>query len=421
MKFRGYIALTAALLAAGTAHGQSAPAAKDTQGFDTLYNRDTLLPAVLVWLQGQGSKLTLIGEEGGLKGYLVESPTGKMQSVYVTPDGKHVVAGVMFEKGGKNVTGVQIGEMRKRFDDAAKALGPNGSEASPVTNGAQTLPQNTNAVTDAKPAVDPVPAAAAKPSVAADKPADKAQLAPPAKADDKAAQDHKQDDGLSFDTPAAAEKTEAKPVVAPAAKADSAVAQAEVKAEPDLAIPEATQAVKGAKGNPSEVWASLVDKNKFLDLAGKTPFFEVGSKLAPATLWMVADPQCPYCHAAWDHIRPMIFDRRLKVRVILIDALRGSDPLAREVLASASPARRWLDSDAGEHFGTMQVDPSSKAFVEAGEFLDLNMKFAREFNIDRTPFMGYVGTDGRFYSVLGLPSELDEFLYATGVVKNAGN
>src|SRR3546814_6411767 len=53
-----------------------------------------------------------------MRGYLGESPTGRMQTFYVSPDGNHVVAGLLFRNGGVNVTGVQIGEMQSRFEKA---------------------------------------------------------------------------------------------------------------------------------------------------------------------------------------------------------------------------------------------------------------------------------------------------------------
>jgi thiol:disulfide interchange protein DsbG len=129
---------------------------------------------------------------------------------------------------------------------------------------------------------------------------------------------------------------------------------------------------------------------------------------------MVADPKCPYCHAAWDHLEPLVFDKKLKVRVIMINALQGSEPFAREILASPAPGRRWIESKAGTNLEP-KVDPNSKEWKDTEKYLALNMDFAKSFGVDRTPFLGYVAPDGRFYTVLGLPSDLDSFLAASGV------
>jgi protein-disulfide isomerase len=158
-----------------------------------------------------------------------------------------------------------------------------------------------------------------------------------------------------------------------------------------------------------------MDRDEFLKKAEAAPYFEVGSRVAPNTLWMVADPKCPYCHAAWSHIQSMVFDKKLKVRVILINALQGSEPFAREILASPDPARRWIVSNGGVNIEPT-VDPNSKEYQDSAKYLTMNMDFAKSFGIDRTPFLGYVGPDGRFYSTLGLPADLDSFLAATGAI-----
>ena len=376
MRIRNFL-LAAALLAASAATAPSA-IAQDAGSVDTLMRRDSVLPPVLAWLQQQGSKLTLIGEEAGLKGYLVESPTGKMQSVYVAPDGKHIVAGILFEQGGKNVTGVQIGEMRKRFDDAAKALGANAENATVVDGEGTDVSAPPAGTAGDTPAEAPEPAAdAASATPDAPAPAPAGDIAQPVPAVDEAA-------------------------------------EAPVEELP-VALPEATAAAEGAEGNPSEVWASKIDRDAFVKAAEATPYFKVGSRLAPVTLWMVADPKCPYCHAAWDHVQPLVFDKKVKVRVVMINALNGSEPFAREILASPAPGRRWIETNAGRNVEP-RVDPKSSEYAATEKYLAMNMEFARSFGIDRTPFLGYVAPNGRFYSVLGLPANLDAFLEASGAV-----
>lgn len=376
-----------ALSLAATALVPISATAQDKPSVETLMRRDSVLPPILTWLQSQGSKLTLIGEESGLKGYLVESPTGKMQSVYVTPDGKHIVAGILFEQGGKNVTGVQIGEMRKRFDDAAKALGANAENASVVSEGEKTdqkAKAQAATETDAAPTPDAAPAESGTQATTEEV------------------------------TPTAAPVPgQEAPVRKSQADTPSVPATATAAAAPTVTIPEATGEVAGAVGNPSDVWASKIDRDEFLKKAEAAPYFEVGSRVAPTTLWMVADPKCPYCHAAWDHVQRMVFDKKIKVRVVLINALVGSEPFAREILASPDPARRWIVSNGGVNIEPT-VDPKSKEYVDSEKYLAMNMEFARSFGIDRTPFLGYVAPDGRFYSVLGLPSDLDSFLAASG-------
>lgn len=93
------------------------------QDRNPLADRENRVPPVISYFQGQGIRFTSIGEAGGLKGYLAESATGHQQVFYITPDGKHAIAGVMIRMDGTMVTGIQLGEMRARFEAAAQAFG----------------------------------------------------------------------------------------------------------------------------------------------------------------------------------------------------------------------------------------------------------------------------------------------------------
>lgn len=371
MRLVHFLLISAALASPVPALAQAAPSTTEPSRSSAasapdLMDRESLLPAVLSWLQQQGSKLTFLGDDGGLKGYLVEAPTGKMQSVYVTPDGKHIVAGLMIEQGGRNITGVQIGEMKTRFENAAKALDEE-IERSSIQSAEQAMEEGEsagNGVTAAESGIPSVP-------------------------------EESIDEGVADQGEADAKAS---------AKAADATA---------LELPAAEGALAAAEGNPSEVWASDIDKGEFLGAVAEVPYFEVGSQVAPVTLYMVADPQCPYCHAAWDHIKPLVFAKQVKARVILINALEGSEPLAREILASSSASRRWIETNAGRQIEA-EVDPDSEAWAASAGYLSMNMEFARSFGIDRTPFLAYVAPDGRFYSALGLPSDMPGFLAASG-------
>ncbi len=382
------------LLVASTMLMAGSAVAQDAASVETLMRRDTLLPPVLAWLQQQGNKLTLIGEEAGLKGYLLESPTGKLQSVYVAPDGKHVILGLLYQQGGKNVTGVQLGEMRQRFDSAAKALASKVDNAS-AADAVEAMKQGQleTAPTDANTDTKAVAAETVKTPEQAASPDGTTGVSEPSPSDVAARVDLAPD--VKAEAPALAEPT--KPVA---------------EATP-VSLPEATSVVAGADGNPSDVWASQIDKDQFLKAAEAAPFFEVGSVIAPVTLWMVADPKCPYCHAAWDDLKSLVFTKQIKVRVIMINALEGSEPFAREILASPAPGRRFIESNAGTNLEP-KIDPNSKEWKDSEKYLTMNMEFAKSFNIDRTPFLAYVSPEGRLYSVLGLPSDLASFLAASG-------
>lgn len=333
------------------------------QEVNPLAARESKVPAFVSWMQMQGVKLTFLGQEGGLRGYLAESANGKMQTIYITPDGEHAVGGILFKKGGANLTGVQIGEMRARFDAAANSLGSEtlGGEA---------------------------PAPASESSA------------------DEVYQDAPVSPHQEMVDPGEVSRSPLPPVSSSGGVPDVDTSE--------LSLPAADGPVAGAIGDNSELWISKIDKDVFLTAAQDTAYFEVGSVSAPNTIWMVADPQCPYCHKAWDYLRPFVFSKEAKVRVIMIAGLEGSDPIAREFLSSTPPARTWIDTDGGKNFAPSgQTAPEDMA--KAGQFLETNMAFAQEFGIDRTPFLGYTADNGQFYSALGLPSDLGSFFSAAGM------
>lgn len=358
----------------------TAPRADEVKAQSPLAAREQALAPVLSWMQAIGVKLTYLGDEGGLSGYLAEDATGKMQTIYVTPDREHVIAGLLLKRGGDNITGVQVGEMRERFARAADQYVPKG-EATAKPSEPATAPQKsekpTAEPTDPEPAA--TPSASAPVSVPEDIKISEPTSAPVEKAPEEAS-------APAEPSPPSAEGT-------------------------SLALPAATGPAPEAAGNPAEIWTSPINKEEFLTAVAEVPYIEVGSMNAPITLYEIADPQCPYCHAAWDHIKPLVFEKKVKLRVILIAALEGSEPKVKEILASGVPARRWIDSDAGKNL-KLEIDPTSQPYKDSAAFLDKNMDFARKFGVDRTPFLGYVGFDGKFYSALGLPSDLKSFLSA---------
>lgn len=344
---------------------QAASPVSAQQAENPLASREAAMPNVLSWLQTQGVKLTFLGDEGGLRGYLGESANGKMQTFYVTPDGNHVVAGILFKAGGTNVTGVQIGEMRSRFENASKGIvdatvGDGG--ASKPAAGAGSSMIERDKTKDSKPS-----------ATEAVKPEPKTNV-----------------------------KSEAKP-------------EGASEKVSEISVPPPSGPIAGEMGNRSDLWISKINRADFLSTVEKAPFFEVGAVSARPVLWMVADPQCPHCHKAWDRLGKLVYAKKLRVRVVLIAGLRGSEPKAREILARPVPARAWLDSNAGTNI-EMITDKNSQEWQTAGIYLSKNMDVAKHFGIDRTPFLAYVGQDGSFYSALGLPTDLDAFLAASGAL-----
>jgi protein-disulfide isomerase len=337
-----------------------------------LANRAQLAP-VLRFMQAQGVKLTSLGTEGGLPAYLGESPNGLTQIFYVTPDGAHVVAGVLFDVQGSNITGVQIGEMQRRFEAAQKQLGK-----APFSAGA---PQ-----AQSKPPADEP--AAPKSSAASTPDAKTAPSSSPAK-------------GADAKSPKAAADQQEEASKLAAAKPEQQAAVEPAKFEPAVATASAEKYVSG------------LDRGAVERALNEAAWFRVGAEEAPA-IYMVADPQCPFCHAAWGRLKDVVWAKKLQIRIIMIAGLKGSLPKAISILSRPQPGVPWFEGE-GSTDGVDIKPPPSEASAEYGaaqKALTKNAAFVRQFGLTRTPTLMYIGKDNRLYSSEGLPEDAGSFLAA---------
>ena len=354
-------------------------AAKGTPGLDVTGLKDVpadgdVPPASDVpfvdWMKAAGMKLTpFLEKEGGLEGYMVEAPSAnggpsKIQPFYIMPDGKHAVVGVLVRRGGVFVTGLQIHNLQQKFlaDNDVKSQG-GATEVSPTALAKPEAPKAPASAIDGTPLASPK---------APEEVADTRPPAPP------------------------------KPV----------------EGVPSPSLPNTPISTKPASA-AAPYHAPISDRQAFSEAVKSTVFFTAGMAGKPA-IYMVADPQCPFCHEAWRRLRPLVFDQKIQVRVILIAGLRGSDPLARSILARKSvtlgdrASEAWLRGEGSIPGVTIAPgpQPGSREFEETGRFLQANGEFAERFKISRTPFLFYNGADGDLYASVGLPDDFDAFLAA---------
>lgn len=294
------------------------------------------LPPALKYLEQSGVKLTYLGEEGGLSGYLGENPTGKVQTFYLTPDGNHVVAGIMFRRGGINVTGVQIEDMRNRFEDASKRLDDVEGDVEDAT---------LDAPYDEPPVLPELPDYGT--------------------------------DGFSSSADPGASGTD-------------------------------SQATGVAVPNP---YLSDIEAETFLEDAASVAWFSVGVEDAPV-VYMVADPQCPFCHAAWRELRPLVMERQINLRIVLIDALNGSRDKAISLLVRDEPGRAWFAGEGSVQGMAIKPAPESESeeYREGAHYLQVNRDFADHYGFDATPFLVYEAKDGALRASRGVPTDFDLFL-----------
>jgi hypothetical protein len=426
---------------------------------------DKIIPAVLLWMQQTGVKLTYLGNTGGVRGYLAESATGNMQTVYVTPDGRNAVIGLLYgtnyAEAGSNITGRQLDDMRKRYDAVADAVSSvDINDNATVEQALRELPLQTPEFT--LPEFAPVDEKAdilnklredgyeltplgqegglngffAKKSGVGQA----IYVTPDAKhmlvglmierggrnvsgvqIGEMRARFESKDQPVTSDKAVSAVDTTPAPVdektSVPALSSEPSDEAALPASGNSLNLPAATGPVEGNEGNPSTVYLSTIDEKTFVDAVDKASWFDVGSATAPNLLYMVADPGCPFCHQTWNYIRPFIASNQLRVRIIMISFLEGSDPKAMEIMASPKPGIRYMETDAGARMGVAKIDPNSDHYKSMAGHLLNNRKFTEKFSIEGTPFLAYQDKDGQFYISKGLPASLDSFFHAANLKK----
>lgn len=464
----------------------SAGAAAETPG-NPFAERGATLPGVMRWLQSEEIPLIHIGDEGGVKGYLGEAANGRYQTFYPAPDGEHVMSGILFQAGGRQITRDQVTRMFERFGEAARNTPGADLSSLPEIPELDTtaftvdkpimdyLRESGLKVTDLNAAEGGVKAYLVETKPAVDGTAGKMQMfyvlpndryavagvllrrggvnvtglqigflqqrfitqqqvdqmtgsaiSTGPKAPDVpnvSLNEPTPVDGASLEAPAAPTTTGEKSVPQLLKEAEAAIAA-------DSVSPAPTAPVTSAQSAPGPVFPNTpistkpetaaapflitdVTGEQFIEAVNDTVYFSAGLAGRPA-IYMVADPQCPFCHEAWRTLKTMVFDGKIQVRVIMIAGLKGSDPLARSILSHTDPSGVWL-AGQGSIQGT-RIDPGpavgSSEWNRAGQFLQINANFINRFNITQTPFLAYVTPEGKLYANRGVPSDFDAFLAA---------
>ena len=386
----------------------------------------TNLPPALRILQANGVKMTSLGNEGGLQGYLLEEDSGRMQVVYLTPDGKSMVIGVMqtISTDGKrfeNVTMFQFAALKDRFEKARQAI-----------------EEQKKAADDARKRAD----AATKTLLDQQQNIGEASKQFSGTLDSQQKSQPKAEEGASLGAntdkkieTASNESTIEQTVPKPAAIAVTPSLPQHGITEPQ---PDHSGQEHNSKGGDSASAMSVpvaivhenapppiepaipaqaasryivnVDKTKLLDSLEQTAYFPVGKEGLP-TLYIVADPQCPHCHLAWKRIKPLVASGKISVKVLLIGALPGSDRVALNLISQENPGRSWWFGQGSEegHQVEQGAPIGSPAARQGQKYLDINMEFVKSHNITGTPWMAYVGKNGMVYETFG-DQNIDDFL-----------
>jgi thiol:disulfide interchange protein DsbG len=128
-------------------------------------------------------------------------------------------------------------------------------------------------------------------------------------------------------------------------------------------------------------------------------------------LYMVMDPNCPHCQAAWRVLRDAVFKNAISLKMIPI-APPGSDSerAAGQLLHIADPLNAWdkyVGPDKGQGDKTQLAGVPDPSLITA---LHNNRTLIDGWHIDQTPYFAYRGKDGKVKIVVGEPDKVSSIL-----------
>lgn len=146
-----------------------------------------------------------------------------------------------------------------------------------------------------------------------------------------------------------------------------------------------------------------------------TAYFYEGNVNDPA-VYLVADPQCPYCHEAWSELSQLMDAHHFSVHIILSNALPGSDSLVNQILGNPNIVQIWSqgvgsrDNVAIPHI----LAEGSRDWQNADQYRMKNNQFANKYRsligdttVNGVPIIMYVGKDGKVRAREGIHTGKD--------------
>jgi thiol:disulfide interchange protein DsbG len=148
----------------------------------------------------------------------------------------------------------------------------------------------------------------------------------------------------------------------------------------------------------------------------KTHSYLWGKASAPKEMWVLFDPNCIYCHKAYDALKPAVSAGKVKVHVIQAGFLKAdSMPKAAAIMAAKDPAAALATDeknfDEAKEEGSIKGDMSNKDAVAK---VTANNSWMQAQGIGGTPYVLYKDTAGKAQDIAGFDPDIDGLLAKIG-------
>ena len=150
----------------------------------------------------------------------------------------------------------------------------------------------------------------------------------------------------------------------------------------------------------------------------KTAHFLIGNPKAPKTVWMVADPNCVFCHLTYEHLLPYIQKGALRIKLVPVGFLKPSSlPKAATIIAAKNPAKAWAYDEAhyimppAEEGGIVPL-----AHIPASDLrtIKANNLWMNHHGIGGTPYLMFQGPQHHWHVSPGMPRDTRSFVGQIG-------
>ncbi|GAB3630175.1 thiol:disulfide interchange protein DsbG [Pandoraea terrae] len=127
-----------------------------------------------------------------------------------------------------------------------------------------------------------------------------------------------------------------------------------------------------------------------------------GREDAPRTVYVITDPNCPWCHRLWEAARPWVQSGKVQLRELLVGVIRpDSEGKAATILSSSNPSAALEQNE--RDFDKGGVSPATTVSDDVKRTLSGNLKLMEGLGFQGTPGVIYKSADGKVEMLSGFP------------------
>lgn len=127
-----------------------------------------------------------------------------------------------------------------------------------------------------------------------------------------------------------------------------------------------------------------------------------GKADAPRVVYVISDPNCPWCHKFWAAARPYVEAGKVQLRHVFVGIIRSdSAAKAAAIFESSNPSETLEQNERAFEKGG--IAPLKTISAKSKKTLDANLKLMQQLGFSGTPAILYKLPDGTLGSVNGFP------------------